>query len=704
VSQASLTERVSAAAHQRPYRDVADELTKALSQLLAAQAQVDVSGAGSWSYLTESDLRIQLSKAPCADDRYAQEWAALLAAARAVSLNPACARPWLTLAEAAATRGLYRVAEAAAERAYEIEKDEATVVAGYLQAIINVGRYEDALGLLGSASDSWSQCVRGYIALRLGKADKAIQHFADVTIDPTWFRAWYSYICALIITGDLASARLKSEALMRATADRDGERVWLQAAAFDARIHGRLDEAREFAEKLLKAAGPEDVNALQAMGETLILDNDQTGWELLARALAEDPQPTSIGGWEQQERPVLAALAAARGLELDFARLDPAVRHVHARSDTSDPIAELQRTTAAATGPSVVVVARAARLTEAALRAANEAADRILEELLEKLAAEDELRAEAESLRRHTAEPTGQDSQTSQAPGNESPGGDVPLGDLPVMRLRLPASWFANYACPVHEHPLFVRYLPELRMRLKWIVPPVQVAVSDDLEPDGYEILADDRFLSSGHVDPKLRYCAHDTLSLLPERARTNPRTVATDKGWGIPSDVLDGDRGLAALLTMSAAEVVASRYGDAVRDHGDLGVRDMPATLNVNELAHRRWEIRGRLVGSHRPALADWLAAKRLRHQLIEEAAYFRWINRGRPIGDPRADWFASEAEIASGQPVHGHWADTFVDERLRHQLIEEAAYFRWINRGRPIGDPRADWSASETEVVNGG
>ena len=129
-----------------------------------------------------------------------------------------------------------------------------------------------------------------------------------------------------------------------------------------------------------------------------------------------------------------------------------------------------------------------------------------------------------------------------------------------------------------------------------------------------------------------------------------------------------------------------------------------MPATLNVNELAHRRWEIRGRLVGSHRPALADWLAAKRLRHQLIEEAAYFRWINRGRPIGDPRADWFASEAEIASGQPVHGHWADTFVDERLRHQLIEEAAYFRWINRGRPIGDPRADWSASETEVVNGG
>jgi hypothetical protein len=241
------------------------------------------------------------------------------------------------------------------------------------------------------------------------------------------------------------------------------------------------------------------------------------------------------------------------------------VRRAYARAGTSDPIAELQRTAADITAPSVA--ASAARLAEAALRAATKTADRILGELLEKLAAEDGLRAEAESLRRYTAEGTGQDSQTSQAPGDESPGGDVPTVELPVMRLRLPASWFANYADPVHEHPLFVRYLPELRMRLRQ-VPPVRVAVGDDLEPDGYQILAGDRLLSSGHVDPRLRYCARDTRSLLPEGMRTS--AVATDEGWGIPPDVLDGDSGLAALLTMSAAEVVASRFGDAVRDHGD--------------------------------------------------------------------------------------------------------------------------------------
>jgi hypothetical protein len=74
-----------------------------------------------------------------------------------------------------------------------------------------------------------------------------------------------------------------------------------------------------------------------------------------------------------------------------------------------------------------------------------------------------------------------------------------------------------------------------------------------------------------------------------------------------------------------------------------------MPATLNVNELAYRRWEMRGRPAGSHRAA-RDWFAAERLRHQLTEEAAYLRWIDRGRPIGDPQADCLASETEVVNG------------------------------------------------------
>jgi hypothetical protein len=114
-----------------------------------------------------------------------------------------------------------------------------------------------------------------------------------------------------------------------------------------------------------------------------------------------------------------------------------------------------------------------------------------------------------------------------------------------------------------------------------------------------------------------------------------------------------------------------------------------MRVTLDVNELAHRLWELRGRPA---RSALDDWLAAERLRHQVIEEAAYFRWLNRGRPIGDDWADWFAAEAEVVSGR---------LAAERLRHQVIEEAAYFRWLNRGRPTGDPDTDWFAAEAEIT---
>ena len=137
---------VSAIAHQRPYRDFAAELDGILSRLHDAQARADVNGAESWSYLTESDLRMQVSRDQDRTDRYAQEWAALLAAARAVALNPAWARPWLTLADVATACDLYRVAEAAARRSYNLGQDEATR-AGYVQALIRLRRYKEASGL-----------------------------------------------------------------------------------------------------------------------------------------------------------------------------------------------------------------------------------------------------------------------------------------------------------------------------------------------------------------------------------------------------------------------------------------------------------------------------------------------------------------------------------------------------------------------------
>ena|SRR5208282_887893 len=91
------------------------------------------------------------------------------------------------------------------------------------------------------------------------------------------------------------------------------------------------------------------------------------------------------------------------------------------------------------------------------------------------------------------------------------------------------------------------------------------------------------------------------------------------------------------------------------------------------------------------------WNIPERLRYQAIEEAAYFRWLGRNRPIGDPLTDWLAAEAEVVRGWPV-SNYLDSFV--RWQQQTIEEAAYFRWLGRNRPIGDPLTDWLAAETEA----
>jgi len=42
--------------------------------------------------------------------------------------------------------------------------------------------------------------------------------------------------------------------------------------------------------------------------------------------------------------------------------------------------------------------------------------------------------------------------------------------------------------------------------------------------------------------------------------------------------------------------------------------------------------------------------------HELVEKLAYEYWQRRGRPLGSPEADWFASEKALASSR---GHSED---------------------------------------------
>lgn len=701
---------VCAIARQRPYRDFADQLTAVLARLRAAQAHVDVDLAESWSYLTESDLCKQLSRSADTKDRDSLEWAALRAAARAVALNPSWSLPWLTLAGAATTCDLYRVADRSAELAFRIEPGEAALTAR-VRALVSLGLYEPALDLLGAGSDPWRRCVRGHVALMLGQADQALDHFAGVTIGRNWSWAWRSSVCALAVIGDLASARARSEEFMSAVADRAGERAWLRAAAFDALVHQRLDAAERYADRLCEGAGPRAAKSRRIKGQILLLSADPAGWHLIREGLADDPLPAAMDVWERQERPVLEALARERGVKLSSRHLHRSTRRSRTRLGTEDPFEELRQAAAHAT----VESAGTAELAEAALRVAVGFDDDRSAELLQRLSDEFGLSAEAESLRRHRPESRAEGTPSAEPSSSEAT--DAPPDHRPQLRLRVPTSWAAELCGAGYEDQLFMYRLPALCNEAAGAAAESSLIASDELEPDGYQIYVDDLLVAAGRADPASRYCPADALTLLPEQASADPSVVATDQGVAVPVAALDQHSDLSALVTLSAAEAIAEQCADIARENGIVLAPPTRATRprsqhapggdgggvaaglpNVNALAHWRWELRGRPEGSGADAAADWRAAERLRHQLVAQVAYFRWIDRGRPFGDPLTDWFAAEAELAVGRTGEGRSVAASIGDQLSHQIIEEAAYFHWIERGRPDGSAWADWSASET------
>lgn len=432
-----LADVIALTARQQPRHAVADELQHALDLVEQARPMAGWIGTQSWSYLTEADLRIQRSRVPGLDseERRKQEWGALLATAQAVYDQPGSVTAWLSLAEAAMARDLYLVAKAAAARAYRIEQTEAAR-AGYVRALINTGSYRKALKLLGDADDPWRRCMRGLIALRQGNAAEAVRHFTGLRIDPIWLWAWNSYIRALVIMGDAAAARLRSAELMQAGTDRAGERSWLAAAAFSARLNGNLDTALTLAKDLRRAAGPGDFRVLYARGEALVLAGDQAGWDVLARAVDADPRPAAGDVWEREELPVLQALAAAQGITLRPRALAP-------RARASEPETELRQALGRAAAP---WAEKAALRTIVALRIPNVAWD------------------------------TADDQASAAARATPAP---------PTVQLQLPTACLAD---------------PGVQEFMAWARKWMQVEETGDLERDEYQLLVGTEVRARGHA------------------------------------------------------------------------------------------------------------------------------------------------------------------------------------------------------------
>jgi hypothetical protein len=144
-----------------------------------------------------------------------------------------------------------------------------------------------------------------------------------------------------------------------------------------------------------------------------------------------------------------------------------------------------------------------------------------------------------------------------------------------MIELALPSSWFdeQQYPNPLTDHPLFTRYIPEVRERTQWPVPAINVRAEKELEPDGYSIRESGRVLEEGYVLPDHRYCARETIELLPP-----PLAKLAEDAPGLdlvrlPAGAVLEDE-LASALTMDAAEVVAHRVAEVVRPGGEDGRR----------------------------------------------------------------------------------------------------------------------------------
>jgi sugar (pentulose or hexulose) kinase len=117
-------------------------------------------------------------------------------------------------------------------------------------------------------------------------------------------------------------------------------------------------------------------------------------------------------------------------------------------------------------------------------------------------------------------------------------------------------------------------------------------------------------------------------------------------------------------------------------------------SVVPTEELAYFAWEIHG---GGQDDGERNWREVEEMRHRIIEEKAYFKWLTRERPFGDAMADWLEAESEVNGDSADHLSPSADYLRWRLTREWVAEYAYFSWVDRGRPADDALTDWYAAE-------
>ncbi|GIF52745.1 hypothetical protein Afe04nite_72840 [Asanoa ferruginea] len=452
-----------------------------------------------WCFVSEALARLQLARLMISD-RTAQHWLALRASLRAVAYAFDDGDRWAHLAGTADVLEMNQVSRWASAVAEELG-DSAEIRWSRLRVLSNTGAYQEVLDRLDDDGDVYTNAVRGFCLLRLGRPQEALEVYRGLTIEPGLTWAWWQYLMTALIAGDVTTARGIATDLSRDVAARPDERDVLFGGAMARLVLGETDKVEAmFAGIAESAEGADRDDALEVIGIARIVRGDTArGTADLTAAMTATRRAAAVIDWRSTTRPLINAVADLHGVPRpDFTEIEEFYASVE-RDWPTDPLGDAR---ARADNDDLAPDVRAETLALLAAVHGARAGTVDLAELPESLAAE---REQLETWLRPPAPAT--DSPQEEPEPEPAP---------PPIFLMLPSSWFDEHDDPVATHPLFRTALPQARAVASWEVPSATIRAEDELEPDGFRLEVHGDPVAAGTIPIDVVFVPAAAAGLLP--------------------------------------------------------------------------------------------------------------------------------------------------------------------------------------------
>ena len=556
-------------AWESPLGDIRGDLLEVLGKIEKAFENGVITPELSWGFLAESNLRQLLGRDAKPEARH-QNWLAFMASVRGVLYQPTDWRRWSSLAGAARELNLFRVALAFAKHAFALE-DNLKTQGDLVVHLTNAGDHGGATALRAPET-RYDKAVVAYAWLYSGDPRNAVEIFSAIDLKDENGWAGTAYVTALVLTDDFQKAKEEVDSLHQQWSGRQDEGTGIEVEAFWNFINGDFEKACKALSAMVE---PSDDSTVYLALFEFLTGRQQEGTARLKQLFATTSDLRLLRGWQMVSRPEFIKVT------LHYSVTPPPLEMFDALVDKR--IAELavgmtafrEMTEAVAKDAADMAIPKGCKpLGQMLLRLIDGDPDRANGDIGEAKSAVEEADwtlatalCAAWNTDATKKEPTAEAEE--EAAEHEDPSAAPSDGAAKSIEMKLPASWFAGHDDPVKTHPIFLRYLPEARIRFS-AIPAVRVVTDATLEPDGYLMQCEGAEPAVGLMAAGQSYLAAEVAEFLGLGTRATPvdeNTVAVPAEMGLSP--------LATLLHRTAAEMVVRRLEQLVRD----GAPEKPAS-----------------------------------------------------------------------------------------------------------------------------